>query len=465
MLGVSAQTQVQFPTTNPTNSYPYPPATGSSSPPPLTYSPGVSPYSAPPTSSTGFDPYFRPSSQPAFASNPNWNLANLFNWYSSTGAIPLGPVNPNAYPTYPNPQMAYPNPSMGGTFPTAVPTGGGVYPNTYPPGYPPNIYPNTTPNVLFPSTGSPPLNTTWNFTGTGGVPPVPSSATSTWNSASANLASSANQVTRLCQGVRFRHTWLSGATGFTGDEPNSIESNDTDVSIVFGFPNFLNSTRSLYIIPSYSHHLWDGPSVPGSDLPSKAFSGFLDTGWDTNPLQTLGMEFGVRVGVFSDFEAVSSDSIRVMGKALGRLRLTPSTTAKAGVFYLDRNKIKLLPALGLLCAPNPDSRLDIFFPEPKLSHYVSTVGNTDVWWYLTGYYGGGTWTIEHPDGANDEIDINDIRVMLGVEFGRSDQIRQGYRLGFFEMGYAFERELIYRYRPASSLELENSLVIRAGLAY
>lgn len=286
-----------------------------------------------------------------------------------------------------------------------------------------------------------------------------------WNTTSSNVGYGSSQVIRLFQGARLRHTWLSGTDGFNSKEPNSLEINDTDVSLVFAIPNFLNSTRSLYIIPSYSHHLWDGPRVAGSDLPSKAFSGFLDTGWDTNPLQTLGLELGARVGVFSDFDAINSDSIRLQGKALGRLRLTPTSTLRFGVFYLDRNKIKLLPAGGLLWTPNQDSRFDLFFPEPKLSHYVSTIGNTDMWWYLHGYYGGGAWTIQRTDQSEDEIDINDIRIMIGLEFGRSEQIRQGFRLGFVEAGYAFDRELIFRHNSANNLELDNSIVIRAGFAY
>jgi hypothetical protein len=338
---------------------------------------------------------------------------------------------------------------------------------------------------LFPSVGgSAPLNSTWNFqnqTAPYGLPtangPVWNGGAwngnswngagwnNWWNSAGNNFQYGTNQVVRFFQGPRFRHTWLPGSDDFKSKQDNGLEINDSDVSLVFSIPNFLGSQRPFYIIPSYSQHLWDGPTRPGSDLPGSAFSGFLDMGWETNPVQTLGLELGVRVGVFSAFDAINSDSIRIPGKALGRLRLTPTSTFRAGVFYLDRNKIKILPALGILWVPNQDTRFDLFFPEPKLSHYLSTLGNTDMWWYLTGYYGGGAWTIKHPDGAKDEIDINDIRIMMGLEFGRSDQIRQGFRLGFIEGGYAFNRELLYRVRSGGNLDLENSFVIRAGFAY
>lgn len=395
-----------------------------------------------------------------FPNLQNWNLGNMFNTNSGQPILYLGPANQNglqAGPSLQVPNSGYPNTGYpNGINPWA---GQGSYPNNYPS----SVYPNTTPNVLFPGT-NPQYGSTWPYN-SGGQGAFGQWWNNFWNNTSSNISYGANQVPRFYQGARFRHTWLSGGSGFSSHDDDTLQINDTDVSLVFGVPNFLNSTRMLYIIPSYSHHLWDGPAVPGSDLPSKAFSGFLDLGWDTNPLQTLGVELGVRVGVFSAFNAISSKSVRVTGKALGRLRLTPNATLKGGVFYLDRNRIKVLPAGGILWTPNPDSRLDIFFPEPKLSHYVSTIGNTDMWWYVSGYYGGGHWTIEHTDGMDDQIDINDIRVMLGLEFGRSDQIRQGFRLGFAEIGFAFDRELLYRYRPTSSLDLHNSLVIRAGLAY
>ncbi len=411
--------------------------------------------------------------------NSGWSLGNLFNWGQPTS--PYGyPYSGQSIPTTPQPfgQPTFGQPAFGQ------------------PAYPSSIYPNQSPGVLFPGVGSPqPSNSIWNQ-------PNPSMANpyqlnpyqanpyqanpyqggpfatnpfnfgqnnpswnNWWNAAGTNLNNGTNQVIRLFQGPRFRHTWLPGTNGFSGKKPNSLESNDSDISLVFAVPNFLNSSRPLYIIPSYTQHAWDGPTAVGSDLPGSAFSGFLDSGWETNPLQTLGTELAVRVGVFSAFDAINTDSIRVQGKALGRLRLTPTATLRAGVFYLDRNKIKILPAGGILWVPNQDTRFDLFFPEPKLSHYVATLGNSDVWWYLTGYYGGGAWTIKQTDGSHDEIDINDIRLMLGLEFGKSDQIRQGFRLGFIEAGYAFNRELLYRVRSSGNLDLENSFVLRAGFAY
>jgi hypothetical protein len=443
---ICAQPVVQLPPTNSAGVYP-----GTYSVPPPGSVPGY-----PTSGTTGYDPYFR-QIQPtgAYPQQNNWGFGNLFNWNSSAPVIPMGPAN---YPTYIPPNTAQPwNPTQGSVYPQ------GAYPQG---SYPPGVYPGQ-PNVLFPGTGSQPNPTSGGYPYPYGWPGATNGTgyNNMWNTTSSSITYGTSQVMRVFQGVRLRHTWLSGTSGFNDKSPTSLEINDTDVSLVFGIPNFLNSTRSFFIIPSYSQHLWDGPKNGTSDLPGNAFSGFIDTGWDTNPTQTLGVELSMRVGVFSAFDAINSDSLYIQGKAVGRLRLTPTSTAKLGVMYLDRNKIKLLPVAGILWSPNPDSRFDLVFPEPKVSHYVTALGNTDMWWYTTAYYGGGAWTIKQTDDSNDEIDINDIRVMLGLEFGKSEQMRSGFRLGFVEVGYAFNRELIYRIRTSSNLDLPDSIIVRGGFSY
>ena len=125
----------------------------------------------------------------------------------------------------------------------------------------------------------------------------------------------------------------------------------------------------------------------------------------------------------------------------------------------------MLPAGGLLWQPNPDTRFDLFFPEPKLAHYVSTVGTLDTWWYVGGYYGGGAWTVTRADTTEDSIDINDLRLVLGLEWGKNEQMRQGRRTGFIEIGYVFDRELLYSLSPADNLSLQDTIMVRAGIGY
>ena len=414
------------------------PPSGYTTPPPSGVPPGY-----------GVPPVYSPQNPYGTPTYSGWNLSQLFGF-------------PPTAPTY-------------GANPYGSPVPAANQPMGQQP-YPSSVYPNSSPNVLFPSTGGipgqpvpyqmppyqvSPYQVNPYQPNPYGQPQYPTMMSTT----EATITAGTNHVIRAFQGPRFRIAWLPGGGGTDGGQPNSLQILDADVSFVFACPRCLYCDRPFYIIPSYSQHEWTGPTAPGSDLPGSAFSAFMDFGLDSDPQKTVGFELGVRVGVFSAFDAVNSESVRYPVKALGRLRLTPTSTFRAGVFYIDRNRIKLLPAVGLLCLPNQDTRFDLFFPEPKLSHYVSTLGKSDVWWYLSGYYGGGAWTIKHTDGSNDDIDINDIRVMLGLEFGKSEQIRQGFRLGFIEGGYAFNRELLYRVQSSGNLDLEDSFVLRAGFAY
>ena len=101
--------------------------------------------------------------------------------------------------------------------------------------------------------------------------------------------------------------------------------NDFDFSVVAAFPNFLFSTQPLYVAPSFSLHLWSGPSAPAGDLPANAYSAFLDFGWSSDPTKPFGGEIGVRPGVFTDFNTFNTYSMRIMGQGLFRIQTTPTT--------------------------------------------------------------------------------------------------------------------------------------------
>jgi hypothetical protein len=197
-----------------------------------------------------------------------------------------------------------------------------------------------------------------------------------------------------------------------------------------------------------------------ADLPSSAYSAYLDFQWASDSNLAVGAELGFRVGVYSDFDTLTSDSLRIQGLALGTARLTPTLQLKVGVMYLDRNDIKILPAGGLLWTPTPQARFDIFFPQPKLAIYLNTIGQCEVWGYIAGEYGGGAWTIERTAGFTDRIDINDIRASVGLEFSGPRGLN-----GFVEVGYVFEREVVYVVTPSDTFSPDDTYMLRAGIAF
>ncbi len=387
-----------------------------------------------------------------------------FNGNLFGGGAPTAVQPPNYGPGYNAPLGGVFGPSVSGNGnwgaqpPTLFGQGVPAY-NGAVGGYPNTIYPNSTPSTLFPEglfrgglfgAGG---------AGVGGLGGFGSGLGGRGNGY-IGPGSELFSRFRFVHGPRFRHTFINASDG-----TENLETNDSDISVAFALPNFLYSNQPLYVAPSFSIHLWDGPvtdpaATPNFQLPENVYSAFLDFGWQTDPNRLFGLELGVRVGAFTEFEEFRGDSLRIMGKGLASFRLTPATTFKAGVYYLDRRSIKLLPAVGWLWQPNPFTRADIFIPQPKYARYWRTLGTNDVWWYLSGDYGGGSWTLR-----NDEaVDINDLRVMAGFEWGVSDLIRAGRRSGFFEFGYVFDREVVFE-RQRQTLDLDDGFMVRVGFGY
>ncbi len=275
-------------------------------------------------------------------------------------------------------------------------------------------------------------------------------------------------ATKLLQEIRLQHHWLSPSGS------HEFGTNDTETSATFAFPLFFNRQTPLLVTPGFAIHLWDGPRTTPTelvDLPPRVYDAFLDAAWNPQITPWLGAELGARVGVYSDFEKVVSDSVRIQARGLAAVAISPSFQLKAGVIYLDRNKVKLLPAGGVVWIPNPDTRFDILFPNPKLAKRLTTTGTFEWWYYLRGEYGGGTWTVHRATGAReglvDSIDYNDLRVALGSEFVRTTRLR-----GFCEVGLSFEREILFYpvenraiAEPQSEFKPSNTVFLGGGLAY
>jgi len=260
---------------------------------------------------------------------------------------------------------------------------------------------------------------------------------------------------RFMQDIRLRWAWLAPM----GDQSLSI--NDVETNVTFAVP-FLRIQSPLMFTPGFAIHFFEGPITEppyDADLPARTYDAYLDTAWYPQVNNWFSAQLGVRVGAYTDFNTFNTNSIRVMGRGLGVVRLTPTMQVALGAVYLDRVLIKILPAGGLIWVPNPDARYELLFPNPRGSRRLTTLGNTDIWWYIAGEYGGGSWTGSLQTG-NNQFDYNDLRVYGGVEsFGL-----RGFH-AFFEVGYVWDRKIIYRLDDLSSYPASDTIMLRAGLAY
>ena len=280
---------------------------------------------------------------------------------------------------------------------------------------------------------------------------------------------------RFLRDVSLDYNWFAGH----GTSPGQLGINDINFKGTFALPMpFLQPPqpeppRPLLITPGFAWHFWDGPSsnmVGNPDMPPRTYDAYLDAEWDPVIVpNSFSAELDASVGIYSDFSAITSQSIRLKGRGMAVIGIPDTNlTMKFGIWYINREQIKLLPAGGFVWKPSQFTRFDILFPNPKFTQMLTTTGGgVEWWWYLSGDYGGGVWTIKrsadatHPEQNQiDLVDYDDVRVALGIDFKR-----QGGQTGFFEGGYAFERQLNYASGLPSYADLNGAFYVHAGVAF
>lgn len=276
------------------------------------------------------------------------------------------------------------------------------------------------------------------------------------------------RLQRLMQQISVENTWL-----YSDGSPDALGINRLELATTFGFPIFYNPDTPLLITPGFAFNWLDGPGAgtmglppgtPGYDLPPRVYDAYLDAAWHPQFNQFLSADLGLRTGVWTDFNEVNSDSLRLLGRGLGVLAMSPNCDVVAGIWYLDRNEVKLLPAGGLHWRPSNLWDMYLVFPNPKIRRKSIMVGASQWWIYFAGEYGGGRWTVERVTPGvgsfGDDIDINDIRAIFGIEWETQTQAR-----GHFEIGYVFDREVIYSKTPTPKLNLDDTFMLRLGFNF
>ena len=280
---------------------------------------------------------------------------------------------------------------------------------------------------------------------------------------------SIGEYPRLLQQLRLRYTWLNG----DGGQPSDLGMNiaEVDGTLVFPFPYCQSSP--LLITPGFAVNWLQGPQSNGttelSDMPARLYDAYVDAGWRPHLTERFSADLGFRVGVYSDDQNFfNSDSLRYIGRGYGVYTCSPQLEIKAGIVYLDRLNIKLLPAGGIIWTPDNDTRWEVLFPNPKLAMRLTTFGNVDLWGYVAGEYGGGTWTIDRDDIdplppvqalEGDKVEYDDFRIMGGLEWIGHLSLK-----GFVEAVYVFNRKLRYR-SGVGDMDPENTFMVRGGVAF
>lgn len=146
----------------------------------------------------------------------------------------------------------------------------------------------------------------------------------------------------------------------------------------------------------------------------------------------------VAPGINTDYQNLSSDAFRTTGAGMMIFMPSPEVQWMFGVVYLNRDDVKILPAVGLNWSPNERTKWELTFPRPRYLRQLSCNENSERWGYLAAEFGGGTWAVERNDGTNDLLTLRDYRLLIGSETRYREQ-----RSLFWEGGLVIGREINY----------------------
>ena len=248
-------------------------------------------------------------------------------------------------------------------------------------------------------------------------------------------------------------SWIPRQT----DDDLGVTNAELYASFGLPFPSF---ESPLIVTPGFNFHLLSGPEDP--ELPARVYDAYLHLMWLPMLNDRWSGILAVSPGIYSDFKDVDDQALRITGRALARYEWVPNRLEVLfGIVYLDRTDLSLLPAAGLVWTPTDDVRLDLIFPRPKLAwRFAYDNATFEDWLYLLGEFGGDTWSVERESGRNERITSRDWKAIIGYE--RKLNGGAGYRA---EIAYVFSREVEFESGGEPDYEPDDTLMLRASVAY
>ncbi|MBR0237475.1 MAG: hypothetical protein IJQ39_05250 [Thermoguttaceae bacterium] len=276
-----------------------------------------------------------------------------------------------------------------------------------------------------------------------------------------------------------RVLWMPG-----GQKEKKLGLTQLELNATFAFPLCFDPKNSLKVTPGFTFNWWNSdcrklmpiPDAvdPDSGDPDyyvlqamhskRTYDAYLDFGWAPQLSDWISVDLGVRIGVYSDFHTVRGNAIRLTGHAVGNFRISQTWEARLGIDYINRVQDKILPVVGAVwTSPDGTMKLEAVFPYPKFSQKLPLAdARNELWWYVRGEYGGGTWNVytglDSPYEKFTNVSYNDVRLAIGLDFEFINNIH-----GFFEVGGAFNRKV--QYQHTAKFSLGDSFFLSGGLYF
>lgn len=264
---------------------------------------------------------------------------------------------------------------------------------------------------------------------------------------------------------RFRNGFLqgiqisTGTVGAGGSDTLSIQHVQTAVTVAVPLGNEEKITDNVLMVsPGIRADMLDAPAA--LDLPDTLFEPSLQFFWRRVVNDRLSSSVIFAPALRTDFET-SENAFRIFGLATLNWEAVPDKLwLSGGAVYLDRADYTALPAAGLTWMPVPVLKLDIQFPQPRVSYRLNKDGaDSESWLYLAGGFGGNTWAVTRNSGQADELTLSELRMVTGYE-----RLLAGNRGGFGEIGWAFNRSAEYLKTPLE-MDFQDTFVARIGITF
>jgi hypothetical protein len=252
----------------------------------------------------------------------------------------------------------------------------------------------------------------------------------------------------------FQKLSLSAAWYGNSQEPDDLGGTEIETFLTVALPAPIKEWP-LFIKPGYNMTLIDGPTI--TDLPPRLYFAYVEFTWLPQIVHRYRLLLSVAPNVFGDFQA---NEFRLTGSGFVIYDWVPDRLQFiAGVLYLNRDNIRLLPAGGVIWTPSDWSRFELLFPKPKLALRYNVGHGYEDWLFTTAEFGGNTWPIERATGMIDDVTYQDYRILVGFE--RKLNGGAGYRL---EGGWVFGRSIEFA-SHVGDFDPRDTFILRGGITY
>jgi hypothetical protein len=178
--------------------------------------------------------------------------------------------------------------------------------------------------------------------------------------------------------------------------------------------------------------------------------------------------FSLTPSFASDFRNNSGDAWRLRALAFAFYQYSDAWKFGFGAVATGRSDLPVIPGIGAAWTPDPFTKVDLFFPRPKVSWMIANNGVRETWFYISGGLGGGTWAFQRASGTNDVLTYRSWRLLMGLYWTPPQDPQVKWRTpglrGHAEIGYAFGRRLEFD-GAAPDFEPNETGFLSLGVSY